>query len=110
VDNGVVELFWNALLINFTNFSDNPINYFMTPFTDEFGVLTWPIIFAAVIGFTYAATKNVGSVVAMIFLTFGLFGTTNAFLQTPEFTLFFSIIATAGFAGTVAVLFFKKYG
>jgi hypothetical protein len=98
------------MLINFTNFSNNPMDWFLTPFRDEFGILTWPIIFAAVIGFTYTATKNVGSVVAMIFLTFGLFGTTNAFLQTPEFTLFFSIIAAAGFAGVVAVLFFKKFG
>lgn len=95
-------------LINFTNFSANPINWFMTPFTDEFGALTWPIIFAAVIGFTYAATKNIGSTVALIFLTFGLFGTTNAFLQAPEFSLFFSIIAAAGFAGTIAVLFFRR--
>ena len=104
-------MFANLLaLINFSNFSINPIKYFMTPYTDEFGELTWPIIFAAVIGFTYAATKNIGSTVAMIFLTFGLFGTTNAFLQAPEFSLFFSIIAAAGFAGTIAVLFFRRIG
>lgn len=94
--------------MNFTNFSNNPLNWSLTPFTDIFGILFWPIIFASVIGLTYTATKNIGSVVAMIFLTFGLFGTTNAFLQTPEFTLLFSIIAAAGFAGVVAVLFFKN--
>lgn len=100
----------NLLLINFTNFSINPINWFMTPYTDQFGELIWPIIFAAVIGFTYAGTKNIGSVVAMILLTFGLFGTSNAFLQAPEFSLFFSVIAAAGFAGVIAVLFFKRFG
>ena len=96
--------------INFTNFSINPIKWLLTPYTDQFGELVWPIIFTAVIGFTYASTKNIGAVVAMILLTFGLFGTTNAFLQAPEFSLFFSIIAAMGFAGTIAVLFFKKYG
>jgi len=96
------------LAINFSNFSANPIEWSLYAFRVHFGMLVWPIIFTAVIGFTYGITHNLGSVVAVILLTFCLFGTTNYFLQAPEFNLFFSIIAVIGIAGMMLVLFFRR--
>ena len=98
------------LSIDFDGFANDTITWLFSVYETHLGVLVWPIIFAAVIGFTYTSTKSIGSVVAVIFLTFGLFGTANVFLQSPEFSLFFSIIAAAGFAGVVLALFLKRYG
>ena len=68
----------------------------------------WLTIFAVVIGFTYVSTKNIGSTVAVIFITFAAFGSSNVFFNAPEYSLFFSIIAIAGVAGTILSLFLKK--
>lgn len=96
------------MAVDLTGFFSNPIEWSMTPFQMYFGVLMWPVIFAGVVGLTWGLTKNFGSVTMMIFLIFGLFGTTNAFIQSPELSFFFSVIAVAGIAGTVLIVFIKS--
>ena len=94
--------------INFTNFSTDFITWSMTPYTDQLGNYFWLAIFAVVIGFTYVSTRNIGSTVAAIFITFAAFGTTNIFLNAAEYSLFFSIIAIVGLAGIITTLFVKR--
>ena len=94
--------------LNFTNFSTDFLNWSVTPYTNYFGNYFWLLIFAAVIGFTYVSTGNLGSTIAVIFVTFAVFGTTNVFVNEPEYSLFFSIIAIAGLAGIILTLFIKR--
>lgn len=94
--------------INFTNFSTDLITWSMTPYTNQLGNYVWIAIFSLVIGFTFVSTKNIGSTVAVIFITFACFGATNTFLNNPEFSLFFSVIAIAGVAGTILSLFMRN--
>lgn len=93
---------------NFSHLLDGGIDWALTPFQLIVGFLMWPIFFAAMIGITYKATHNLGSVTAVIFLIFGLFGTTNAFIQVPELSLWFFWVAVVGYAGCVLSLFIKK--
>lgn len=100
----------NILLrINLSEFNAGPIEWFLTPFRTYFGATVWPIIFAVAIAVVYGSTKHIGPTVAAILLVFGFFGTTNYFLQAPEFSIFFSIIAILGFAGTILALFLRKH-
>ena len=97
--------------IDFTTFSTDWIEWLFYPFTNILGAFVWAIIFAVIIAIAYVASdKNIGVVVGAIFITFGIFGSTNAFLGAPEFSLFFSIIAIAAVAGLMIQLFVKRFG
>lgn len=93
---------------NFTEFMDNPIEFSFTPIQLYLGILMWPVIFAVAIGLTYKATQNMGAVVAAIFIVFALFGSTNAFIQVPELSQWFFIVAVLGWAGVFLTIFIKK--
>lgn len=93
---------------NFTEFMADPADIAMTPFQIYVGVVMWPIIMAGVIGLVYKTTDHMSTTVAAIFIVFGLFGSTNAFIQAPEFSQWFFIVAVLGWAGVVLTLFVKK--
>lgn len=93
---------------NFSNFMNDPIDWSMTPFQLYVGVLMWPIIMAGVIGYVYRSTHHLSTTVAAIFIVFALFGSTNSFIQAPEFSQFFFMVAVLGWAGVVLTLFVKK--
>lgn len=99
---------FTLMSINFTNFSLDFLRWSFTPYTDMLGNYFWLLVFAAVIGFTYGVTENVGSVTAAILITFACFGASNIFINEPEYSLFFSAIAITGIAGTVLMLFIKR--
>jgi len=96
------------MAISFTNFSGDFINWSLTPFQTYVGFMMWPIIFTGVIGFVYVITENIGSTVAAIFIIFALFGTTNAFIQAPEFSSIFFLISALGLSGLVLTIFIKR--
>lgn len=102
----IVDLLVGAF--NFSHLLDGGIDYTLTPFQLVVGFLLWPMIFAGIIGIVYKATHNLGSVTFVIFLIFGLFGTTNHFVQAPELSLWFFWVAVAGYAGCVLSVFLKK--
>ena len=102
----ITELLVGAF--NFSHLLDGGIDYALTPFQLVVGYLLWGIIFSGVIGIVYKATHDLGSVTAVVFLIFGLFGTTNHFVQAPELSVLFFWIAVAGYAGCVLSLFIKK--
>lgn len=104
----IKELLFHLFAINFTNFSQDFINWTLTPFQAIVGFLIWPIIFTSVIVFIYVITENIGSTIAAIFIVFALFGTTNAFIQAPEFSSIFFIVTVAGLAGLVLTIFVKR--
>ncbi len=98
-------------LFNWTDFSTDFMTWWMSAFIDPLGGAFWPLIFTTVFGVTFLiSNKNLAVTTAAILMTFGIFGTYEAFVSQPEFSLFFSIIAIAGFAGTAAALFIKKPG
>lgn len=95
-------------MINFTYIVENFIEWAVTPFTNVFGNMFWASIFSAVIAISWIATKNLAVTLGAILLTFGIFGTTNAFLTTPEYSLFFGIVAVASIAGLMLELFITR--
>jgi hypothetical protein len=96
------------LLFNFTNFSEGVLEWFMTPFGTYIGNLKWVLIFAMAIFITLLLTKSLLSTIAIIMLTFALFGTTEAFLQYPQVSVFFAVVTITGIAGLFTVLYLKR--
>ena len=94
--------------VDINDISNDIIGYSLTPIQLYLGVLMWPVILAFIIALVYRSTHNLGSVTAAIFLVFGLFGTTNGFIQTPEISLWFFIVAALGYSGTILTIFIKK--
>lgn len=96
-------------IFNFSNFTDDFMNYWQYGYKLYLGNEIWVVIFGGVFGFSYVVSKrDIAVTTAAILLTFGAFGTTQTFLGQPEFSMFFSIIAIAGYAGTVMVLFVRR--
>lgn len=94
--------------IDWTNFTTELIDWLIYPYTNALGNLFWPSIFAVIIAVSFViSNKNLTVVVGAILLTFGIFGTTNAFLAEPAYSLFFSVIAIAALAGTILLLLVK---
>ena len=93
---------------NFTQFMADPGDLAMTGFQLYVGVVMWPIIMAGAIGYVYRTTSHLSTTVAAIFIVFALFGSTNGFIQAPEFSQWFFIVAVLGWAGVVLTLFVKK--
>jgi len=98
-------------VFNWTNFSEDFMNFWRYPYelylTDAF----WPVIFTSVFGLSFIISKgNLAVVTASVLFTFGIFGTTESFANAPEFSMLFGLVAIAGFAGTIALLFFKRHG
>lgn len=93
---------------NFTEFEDNVLNYMTKPYRKYFDEFTWLMIFALVIILAYGISHDVTTTLGAIFITFALFGTTNAFLGNPQYTLFFSIVAALSLAATVYSLYVTK--
>lgn len=93
---------WNTL-------TNNPVEWFSYPFTNLMTAsIFWPSVFAVVIAIAWVVSKNLGVVTAAVLITFGIFGSSGYFLAAPEFSLFFAVIAIAGFAGTILQVFITK--
>lgn len=93
----------------FNEFETDFMSWWTSAFTDPLGGFFWPLIFVAVFGVSYVISKgNLAVTAAAIMITFGCFGTYEAIYTQPEFSLFFSIVAIAGFAATAAAVFIKK--
>lgn len=98
----------SLVAFDYDTFQANPLTWIITAFTKHLTEsMVWILIFSGVIFFTYGVSRNAQATVAMIMLVFGIFGTTNYFLQSPEFSIFFEIIAIVGFAGGLIALFIK---
>lgn len=96
-------------IFNWTNFTDDFMDYWQYPFKLYLGNELWVVIFGGIFGFSYVVSKrDIAVTTAAVLMTFGVFGTTQTFLGQPEFSLFFGLIAIAGFAGTVMVIFVKR--
>jgi hypothetical protein len=96
-------------IFNFTNLTDDFMDYWQYPYKLYLGEAFWVVIFGGVIGFSYVVSKrDIAVTTAATLLTFGVFGTTQTFMGQPGFNLFFSIVAIAGYAGTVMLLFVKR--
>ena len=95
-------------IFNWDLFSGNFMEFWQWPYKNALGDAFWPIIFTGVFGLAYSISKDLAVTTAAILITFGIFSTTEVFGGNPEYSLFFSIIAIAGYAGAVAAIFFKK--
>ncbi len=93
-------------IFNWSNFTSDMPNFLASPFKTYIGEFFWPLVLSGVIGWVYASTKNLASTAAAIFLVFALYGT-KVGLQYPEFSMIFYIIAVAGIAGLILMLFIK---
>lgn len=96
--------------VNLSEFYEQTIDWAMTPFSIHLGGYVWPMIFATAIGCVYVATHNIGSVLAIIMLVFGLFGSSTELITVPEMKLFFNIVAGLSIAGLILSLIIKKHG
>lgn len=97
-------------VIDWNTFTNNWIDWLFYPFTNILGGLFWVTIFAIVIGMSWIVSRDIGVVLGTTLVTFGIFGSTNAFLSASEYSLFFSVIAVLCFAGLIIQIFIKKYG
>ena len=95
-------------IFNWDLFSNDFMEFWQYPYKLTLGDAFWPVVFTGVFGLAYGISRDLSVTTAAILLTFGIFSTTEVFANNPEYSLFFSIIASAGYAGAVAVLFFKK--
>ena len=93
---------------NFSLFQSDAIDYAMTPFQVYFGFLLWPIIFSWVIGLVYRYTHHLSTTTVAIFITFAFFGHTNQFLQVPQLSSFFFIVAVVSWSACLLTIFVKK--
>ena len=94
---------------NWTNFSENFNEFWMTPYKLYLNEAFWPVIFTSVFGLSFVISKgNIAVTAAAVLFTFGVFGSTEAFKDSPEFSLLFGLVAIACFAGTVAMIFTKR--
>lgn len=98
------------LAINWDTFTTDLIEWMFYPFTNILGSLFWVIIFSIVIGMSWIISRDIGVVLGVTLVTFGIFGGTNAFLGASEYSFFFSVVATLCFAGLVIQIFVKKWG
>jgi len=100
---------WNLLteFFNWSNFTSDMPNFITSPFKAYIGEFFWPLVLSGVIGWVYATTRNLASTAAAIFLVFALYGTKTG-LQYPEFSMIFYIIAVAGIAGLILMLFIRS--
>jgi hypothetical protein len=96
-----------AELFNWTEFTSDMPNFIASPFKAYIGEFFWPLVLSGVIGWVYATTRNLASTAAAIFLVFALYGTKTG-LQYPEFAMIFYIIAVAGVAGLILMLFIRS--
>jgi hypothetical protein len=87
--------------IDFGLFQHSVLDWFLTPYKTYFDEAIWLILFACVIGLSWALSKNLTAVMTSILITFACYGATNAFLNEPQYSLFFSIIAIASMAGAI---------
>lgn len=96
------------MAFDFENLRTDFLDYSMTPFQAFFGIWLWPIIFMWVITLVYMKTQHLSTTVFAILLTFAIWGHTNQFIQAPEFSSFFFLIAVASWAGCATTIFVKK--
>lgn len=96
---------------NWTNFSQDFMNFWRYPYELYLSEMFWPVIFTGVFGLSLLVSKgNIAVTTAAVLFTFGIFGSSEVFKSAPEFSLLFGLVAIAGFAGTVAMLFIKRHG
>lgn len=96
------------IMFNFSNFTSGVIDWFLDPFKTYLGEFAYPVLFVSVFVVALGVSRNLGVAVAVLLVTFGLFGSTDAFNTAPEFSLFFSIIAVIGITALVLMLFIKR--
>jgi len=95
-------------VFNYTVFSRDVPSWFMSPFTIYIDDLLWPLIFVFVIGIVHMAGGHVVSTLGAILLTFAVFGAKRGFIDNPELSLFFSVIAVACLAAIVLAMFLTR--
>jgi len=95
---------------DFNEFAFNLPEWAVGPFTAYVSDFVWVIIFIGMIGLVYGATKNVGSTLVAILLTFAAYGGKRGFLDGmgQQVSLMFSVIAAICLAVLVLGLFIKK--
>jgi len=93
---------------NYTNFSRDVPTWFMGPYMLYIDDLLWPLIFVFVIGIVHMAGGHVVSTLGAILLTFAVFGAKKGFIDNPELSLFFSVIAVACTAALVLAMFLRR--
>lgn len=69
---------------------------------------TYPIIFLAIIGYVFMATRSITAAIVSIFITMGIYATTtNIFVDVPDLTLFLMIVSLIGMSMLFIVLIMK---
>ena len=95
-------------VFNWSNFTTDFNEFWLQGYKQYLGDLFWPVIFVGVFGMIFVVSRDIIATTAAILFTFGVFGTSEVFTGNPEFSLMFSILAIAGFAGAVLMLFTKR--
>ena len=81
-------------LINWTNWSNNLIDYSLQGYTEVLGFLFWPIIFSAIIGYVYLKNQSITVAAVFILIIFAAFG--NHFVGVDEwYSLMYILVALA---------------
>ena len=92
------------------DFMDNLPEFAMGPFKVYVNDFVWVFIFIGMIGLVWGATKNVGSTLIAILLTFAAYGGKRAFVDGmgQQVSLMFSVIAALCLAVLILGLFLTK--
>ena len=98
------------LQVNWSDITDNWVEYAFTGYSNIFGDWVYPLIFLGLIGYIYCVNKSAFSAAAAICIIFAVFGVTGIFSSpdTMYFTLISWVILIFSFAGLFVVLIVKK--
>lgn len=94
--------------MNFTYIMEHFVEWATTPYRLVFGDMFWVALFSGVIAISWIISRDLAVTLGAILITFAIFGSTNAFINSGEFGLFFSIIAVASIAGLILELFIVR--
>ena len=93
--------------INYSNISENWMDFFLGSYKTVMGVWVWPLIFLGIVGYVYAVQKSATAAAVALCLIFGIFGATDVLSNAGEFTQFSQIMAVFSIAGAFTALFIK---
>jgi len=93
---------------NGTDLINDPMDTVASPFTDLLGSAFWllPVGFIAVA--LYIKTRNFTASSIWILGACAMLGTSNLFVDNPEMSFLYYVLAIIGFTGTVASIYFMK--
>ena len=102
-----MKFFLPLMEINYSNISQNWMDFFLGSYKTVMGVWVWPLIFLGIVGYVYAVQKSATAAAVALCIIFGIFGATDVLSNAGEFTQFAYLMSVLSIAGAFTALFIK---